>query len=113
MKNLEEIIKENLIVFEKIGRDGGMGFYYFAGSNKPMSLVFSFGDGWDHVSASFKNRLPSWYEMCKAKELFFYDYETVIQYHPAKDQNINIHNHVLHLWRPQKEEIILPPKYMV
>jgi hypothetical protein len=51
--------------------------------------------------------------MDHVRKMFFKDDEVVMQLHlPAKD-NINLHPYCLHLWRPQKAEIPLPPKEFV
>jgi len=58
-------------------------------------------DGWDHVSVSlsdFQNNTPSWEEMCLVKDLFWDDSETVVQYHVASKDHVNI-GEVLHLWK--------------
>lgn len=70
-------------------------------------------DKWDHVSVSLANRTPNWQEMCFVKELFWDDEDTVVQYHPPKSQYVNIHERVLHLWRPSHFQIELPPISMV
>lgn len=64
--------------------------------------------GWEHVSVRARSlnskdkmyeRVPNWMEMCWLKELFFKDEECVVQFHPPKVDHVNIHPHVLHLWR--------------
>lgn len=80
--------------------------------------VMSSGDGdkcqgWEHVSVSTDKRCPTWEEMSKIKDLFWRDDETVIQFHPPKDQHVNIHNYCLHLWRRVGAEIELPPKDLI
>lgn len=84
-----------------------------------LNCVVSDGgrDGWEHVSVScqfkrgsrWKTRIPTWEEMCFIKDLFWDDNEVVIQLHPAKENYINNHPHVLHMWRPLHEELPLPP----
>ena len=37
----------------------------------------------------------------------------VAQYHPAKADHINNHEYVLHLWKPLREKLPMPPKEMV
>lgn len=83
-------------------------------------IICSDGEGWDHVSVQIRSfsfgqphRVPTWEEMCHIKSLFFEDEETVMQLHPPKSQWVNVHNFVLHLWRPQKESIPLPPREFV
>jgi len=59
--------------------------------------------GWEHVSVHImeygKQRTPTWAEMCAVKSIFWEDSECVIQYHPAVSNYVNLHPHVLHLWR--------------
>ena len=78
-----------------------------------LRIIVSDGFGWDHVSVSLSNRTPTWNEMCFVKDLFFEEEETVIQYHPPRSKYINDGEYVLHMWRPQKIKIELPPLFMV
>jgi hypothetical protein len=64
---------------------------------------------WEHVSVSLPNRCPNWPEMCFVKGLFWDDEDTVMQLHPPKSQYVNTHNFCLHLWRPVKAQIPMPP----
>jgi len=68
--------------------------------------------GWEHVSVSLENRIPSWEEMCLAKDLFWFEDETVIQFHPPKAEYINHHPNVLHLWKAPYQ-CKLPPRSFV
>lgn len=89
----------------------------------PLSLrtkafvIASDGGGWEHVSVHVvsegKERTPSWAEMCKIKDMFWDEMETVVQYHPKRSDYVNQHKHCLHLWKKIGEEIELPPVYMV
>lgn len=74
-----------------------------------MRIIASSAGGWDHVSVSLIDRCPTWLEMVRVKRLFFHDYECVMQLHPPEANYVNIHNFVLHLWRPQNQEIPMPP----
>jgi len=76
-------------------------------------VICSEGMGWDHVSASLPDRCLTWDEMCRIKDLFWREDECVMQLHPPKNDYVNRHPYCLHLWRPQKQEIPLPPKEMV
>lgn len=67
----------------------------------------------EHVSVSLKNRCPNWEEMCFVKDLFWDEDEVVMQLHPAKRDHINNMATCLHLWRPLKKEIPLPPAIAV
>ena len=78
-----------------------------------LNVIISDGGGWDHVSVSFPNRCPTWEEMHWIKRIFWEDDETVIQFHPKESEYINCHPHCLHLWKPQKKEVKLPPWWMI
>ena len=80
---------------------------------QPMNVIASSEHGWDHVSVSRSNRCPNWPEMEFIKRKFFKDEETAMQLHVAVAAHINLHQHCLHLWRPQHSEIARPPGWMV
>lgn len=66
---------------------------------------------WEHVSVSVSRKpqdIPTWLEMCFVKDLFWTPEETVVQFHPAKSDYVNVYN-CLHLWKPPYE-VVLPPK---
>lgn len=90
-------------------KDGNNGIFWV----KDLKIIASDGMGWDHVSVSLNLRCPTWKEMCRVKGLFFRDDECVVQYHPAKNDHIDIHEFCLHLWRPQGVEIPMPMPEMV
>lgn len=111
MKNIDEI--KHFTVAE-LGEDGGWGYTNFPRQKRSLKVVFSFGEGWDHVSVSHsKSRPPSWEEMCMVKDMFFHKDETVIQYHPAEKDYINNHPYCLHMWKPQNETLPTPPTWMI
>jgi hypothetical protein len=69
-----------------------------------LKVIASFEpNGWNHVSVSLEHRNPSWNEMCFVKDLFFDEEELCLQFHPAKSEYVNLHNHCLHIWQPPKE----------
>jgi hypothetical protein len=78
-----------------------------------LNIVASWGGGWDHVSVSTADRVPTWEEMEQVKRAFFRADEVVMQLHPALNQYKNVHPNCLHLWRPQNETIPLPPREFV
>lgn len=80
---------------------------------KALRILASNGDGWDHVSVSLTNRCPRWQEMEFVKRTFFLPGEVAMQLHVAAADHISLHPHCLHLWRPHKAAIPLPPKEMV
>lgn len=68
---------------------------------------------WEHVSVSAKIGLPRWDEMCWVKDQFWEPDEWVMQFHPAEKDYVNIHENVLHLWKPINVEIPHPPRHCV
>lgn len=67
---------------------------------RPLFVIASDGEGWEHVSVSLPDRCPTWDEMCVIKNLFWGDEDCVVQYHPPKSEYVNNHPFTLHLWRP-------------
>lgn len=97
---------------------GNNGAFEIPLSNRTMAFVIaSDGAGWEHVSVSLvsdgKERTPTWAEMCKIKDMFWHETETVVQYHPPKELYVDNHKHTLHLWKPIGIEIPLPDTYLV
>lgn len=83
-----------------------------------LKIIASPGDAnesipWEHVSVSCEKRTPNWREMCFVKSLFWDAEDAVMQLHPPQSQWINNHPYCLHLWRPLKETIPLPPSIAV
>lgn len=108
MKDLNQLRKYAI----KLEFDGG--FFRIPGPcAKELTVVASHGMNWDHVSVSLKNRCPNWIEMDFIKRMFFKPDETAFQLHVPESDHINIHPNCLHLWRPQKAEIPLPPRICV
>lgn len=73
-------------------------------------VILSDGMGWRHLSVknAQKKVLPSWGLMARLKELFFDDDAWVVQFHPAKDEYVNLHPCVLHLWESLDEPMPHP-----
>ena len=74
------------------------------------------GTGWEHVSVTIEgqpNKCPSWDEMCIVKNLFWPEDQTVVQYHPAKKNYVNVHSGCLHLWRCPEQVFPTPPNFCV
>ena len=115
MKSIEMIRLNSKVDIRQIGVDGGQGYINLGRLDNHFNaaVVFSWGDGWDHVSVSYPDRCPTWDEMCKAKDIFFRDDECVIQFHPPKAEYVNVHPYCLHLWKKQNAELLMPPKWMV
>lgn len=81
--------------------------------NNELHIIASDGMDWDHVSVSTQKRCPNWDEMCFVKNLFWSEDEVVFQFHPSKDSYVNNHRFCLHLWKPQRGEITLPPEELI
>jgi hypothetical protein len=84
-----------------------------------FNCVAENGYNWEHVAVTLWSpdkkvrRCPTWEEMCFAKDLFWDLEEPVMQLHPPKSEWISNHPHCLHLWRPKKTWIPMPPAAMV
>lgn len=118
MKAIEDILSDKRIrkVYKNV--DNGivmklkMEVHSFKGSDKALVCI-SRVLGWEHLSVSFKNKIPSWEVMNEMKEMFFKDDEDAFQYHPKKDDYINNNEYTLHIWRPIEETIPVPPHITV
>lgn len=103
--------------------DGNNGYFVIPMSGRTLAhVIASDGLRWEHVSVHMEttergkkssDRTPTWAEMCRIKNLFWDDEDTVIQYHPPKSEYINNHKYCLHLWRPIGVEIPRPPSFLV
>ena len=119
MKNLKQLYDElesrrDFQIMRK-GFDGGMGVFT-KGSLKNMTVIWSYGGGWEHVSIDGKNRTPTWDEMCSIKDMFFSDDECCVQYHPPKSEYVNNIPHCLHIWKPialYSGKLPIPPSSFV
>lgn len=70
---------------------------------------------WEHVSCHCvdpvfkKEQTPTWEQMSYVASLFWEEDELLVQYRPAKKDYVNVHEHVLHWWKPVFLEIPTPP----
>ena len=69
--------------------------------------------GWEHLSVSHKNKIPSWMTMQEMKEVFFKDDEECFQLHPKADDYVNNNEYTLHIWRPIDGQFPIPPSVLV
>lgn len=114
MKSQSEILAIDRLLVERKGADGGCGRIFLNGlRSEPVTVVWSFGMGWEHVSCSYFRRCPTWEEMCKIKDLFFYPEEVAVQYHPRHSEYKNLHPYCLHIWRKCGEDFETPPVSLV
>lgn len=70
-------------------------------------------NGWEHLSVSHKNKIPSWLTMEEMKEMFFRDDEEAFQFHPKMDNYINNNEYTLHIWRRTDGKMETPPSILV
>lgn len=113
MKSIDEILKDDHVV--EVIQKGVDGAAFDVKINYRLyNVIASNGGGWDHVSIDPINssHTTTWDVMCVLKDICFND-ETVIEYHPSKENYVNIREHCLHLWKPQNTAIPVPPKLFV
>lgn len=93
--------------------DGNNGAFHIPLHDKMTLTIASDGMGWEHVSISFPDCVPTWDEMCRIKAYFWDDEDLVVQFHPPKSQYVNNHPFCLHLWRPVGAAMPAPPSILV
>lgn len=114
-----EVVEKYRIRSGPMGSDaryGNNGVFIFPSPfRSTLKTIVSDELGWEHVSVSVhrQKRTPTWEEMCFVKDLFWQEDECVIQYHPPRDDYVNCHPYVLHLWRPIAATFPRPPHTMV
>jgi hypothetical protein len=107
----EDPVLAELYVPQEVGSIEGV--FHIPYHNVYLRVISGCGEGWDHVSVSLADRCPTWDEMCWIKNLFFKSNELAIQFHPTEKDYINMCQTVLHIWRPWKIDIPLPPIWML
>ena len=86
-----------------------------------IATIVSDGSGWplpppvwEHASVSLSvRRTPTWAEMHWVREQLWEPEDTVLQLHPPASEYVNVHEHVLHLWRPIGVDVPRPPRITV
>ena len=56
------------------------------------------GKKWLHLSCSYRDRVPSYYDLCDVKRIFLGDDGLAYLLFPPKSEHVNIHPNCLHLW---------------
>lgn len=104
-------------VFKSDASDGNNGLFRIPMDEGTAVCIASDQLGWEHVSVKMvvdgKDETPTWDEMCQIKSLFWEPQDCVIQFHPPESQYVNVHAHVLHLWRETGKNLPTPPMIMV
>lgn len=101
---------EVIQMFGNIGNHEN-GVFNFPFISHPLYLIkclASVGEGWEHVSASYPDRCPTWEEMCSVKDLFWTPEDCVMQLHVPIADYVSHHPYTLHLWKPMDLEIPRP-----
>lgn len=118
MKKFEEILKDQRIlkVYKNIETEQvsklKMEVRSIKQSDKALISLTKI-ENWEHLSVSFKNKIPSWECMQEMKELCFEDDEECFQIHPKADNYINNDEYTLHIWRPKEGMKQIPPSILV
>ena len=111
-------IKDNkYLSIKQTAWDGGAGIIRLPRNNKTgftkATIIWSWGMDWEHVSVCpFNGSMPTWDDMCFIKDMFWNEEDCVIQYHPPKSEYVNNMPNCLHLWKPIKETIPMPPSIL-
>lgn len=112
MKKIDEILESKRVVVLDKWNDGFCGWIYLGGWEG--SVVATTGGGWEHVSVCpRKKKVPTWDDMCNLKNIFFYEDETCVQFHPCKKDYVNNLENCLHLWRYTAGVMPTPPRIFV
>ena len=106
-------VRDGLMGSTEQMKNNGVWVFRYAGTLDPIRVIASDGGDWDHVSVSMLHQIPTWEVMCWIKDIFWNKEETVMQLHPPSSEYINLHPNVLHMWKPQKALIPMPPLHMV
>ena len=123
--NKWRIRKGSLASNDSVGRAGAFIIPLTQEKNAKVAMVIAIDGrdtGWEHVSVyvqyqaskgKIRRRTPNWGEMCFIKNSFWDEEECVVQYHPARSQYVNNHPFVLHMWKPNGQEMPVPPAMLV
>jgi len=113
-KQLPAIVEIGRVRFGRYASHWGIpGAFNVRHNGVEFLMLASDGQGWEHVSVSTQDHTPSWDDMCWAKDLFWDNDECVLQFHPPRDQYVNLHPHCLHLWKPLRHVVPVPPPKLV
>lgn len=75
----------------------GIGDLYTIGKTG-ITIIHSINNGKNHISLSYKNKLPSYEEMKAARYQICPHVKYMAQIFPPKEEFVNIHNYCLQLW---------------
>ena len=113
MRKVDDILLNSFLQIHDVGDDGFNGIYVDPVERKNYFFVFSWGQGWEHLSVSQRNKTPSWDIMCRIKNVFWGEDEVCVEYHPKKEDYVNLHPHCLHIWKEVGKDFPTPPSILV
>lgn len=112
MRKIEELMKTpHLCVTDRVTRNGLGQYHVYEGWVKwpdfEGTVIFGYDEAgvMEHVSVSHRNKhkMPTWNDMVRLKNMFFYPEEMVVQIHPKESRYLHgfgDRGNILHLWRP-------------
>lgn len=112
---VDEIQKRNDMSLISFDPEGIVFRYRYVSlrGKRSLKVAASTNDGWDHVAISCGSGLPSWRQIDAVQNFLMRPHEWLIQlFAPHEHQDLGEPT-TLHLWRPQKTEIPLPPVQLV
>jgi len=104
-------VREGLFGSDESYGNNGMFLVVYLGVE--WKIMAGDGDGWEHVSVSNPDVMPSWQVMNRIKDLCWGPEDCVMQLHPPHSDYVSFHPNCLHLWRPIGGGLPRPPTYMV
>lgn len=118
MKNLNGLNRYRVPYFLGLLGDEHCGKFLIPMNSVVYQIWASDQAGWDHVSISVitrqkgveRCRIANYQELEQIRALFFEKEEPVIEIHPEKKNYVNNVEYVLHLWKPNRETLPLPPQ---
>lgn len=118
MRDKEEIFNNKLLNHLIREIDNEQIFQFYGHYTDPVTrkdylVKFTSGFGWEHLSASTRNKVPEWDVMCKLKEIFWKDDECCVEYHPKREDYVNNMPYCLHIWKKIGSEFEMPPSILV
>lgn len=81
----------------KLIKEDSIGNIYTFGKSG-IIILHSIDNGKNHISLSYKNKLPSYEEIKEARYQLCPNIKYMAQIFPPKEEFINAHEYCLHLW---------------
>lgn len=64
------------------------------------------GELWLHCSFSRKDRVPSWHDTRRTKDVFIGTTRKAVMVLPSQDEHVNVHPHCLHLYSCLERDVL-------